>query len=249
MDIKSKAKRGRKSKGSLVTKINIVQDDNIPIIAHLPININDNFEHNNTDNSLLNEKNKEINLLKKKIQLLEKDNDDNLLYNVSEDDTKNTKCWWCRYSFTTPQVSLPEIFYKNKFKTFGVFCSYNCALSYNIDINDESISKRTSLLYYLYKKTYKKDIIINKASDWRVLQDYGGPISIDEFRNNFIMNSFEYNYIKPPFISRLYQIEKISKNKIKTNKKDDYVLKRTKPLNTSKYTLESTMGLKKTINS
>lgn len=240
---KIKNKRGRKPKGKIVDKIFYEQDNTTPIIAHLPISIN------TKNNNIIDNKNKEINILKNKIKELEnkKNDEQNLLFTLSEDNIKNTKCWWCRYSFESPQVCLPETIFRNKIKSFGVFCSYNCALSYNINLNDENISKRSSLLNYLYKKTYNKNVEIIKAPDWKILQDYGGPISIDEYRKNFILNSFEYNYIKPPFISRIYQIEKINKNK-KKPKKNDLVLKRSKPLNTSKYSLESTMGLKKVIN-
>lgn len=222
-------KRGRKPKDKKNDKV-ILNESNV-IISHLPINI-EKTKNNNLNLKI--EKKKEI-------------NEDNKLYCLSEDNLNHSKCWWCRYSFDTPKVTLPETFINNSFSTFGCFCSYNCALSYNISLNDENISKRTSLLYFFFKQTYNKHLKILRAPDWRVLEDFGGTISIDEYRNNFINNSYEFNYIKPPIISRIYQIEKILK---KNNKslKNDLVLKRTKPLRTNKYSLETTMGLKKIVN-
>jgi hypothetical protein len=123
-------------------------------------------------------------------------------------------------------------------------------MAYNIDINDENIAKRTSLIYMMYKKTYKSYRIIKPASSWKILIDFGGPLSIEEFRENLITNSLEYNYIKPPIISRISYIEKIpiKKEDDENVKNEDLVLKRNKPLKSSKYNLESIMGLKKIVN-
>jgi hypothetical protein len=120
-------------------------------------------------------------------------------------------------------------------------------MAHNIDINDENISKRTSLIYMKYKKTYGIFKEIKPASSWKILIDYGGMISIEDFRENLTTNSLEYNYIKPPMISKISYIEKIpiKKDDDNENKTDDYILKRSKPLKSSKYNLESIMGLKK----
>ena len=66
----------------------------------------------------------------------------------------NTKCWWCRYNFNTERVELPENYYNDYFYCIGNFCSYNCATSYNIELNDENVFKRQSLLHLQYKKIY-----------------------------------------------------------------------------------------------
>ncbi len=99
----------------------------------------------------------------------------------------------------------------------------------------------------MYKKTYNYLKQIKTAPSWKVLEDYGGVISIDEFRENLTFNQMDYNYIKPPLISRISYIEKIPiKSEIEDNiKSDDLILKRQKPLKSSKYSLESIMGLKK----
>ena len=248
----SKPRRGRKPKSSIVKKkINIEQKET-PIITHLPITIecsnNDEIFIKNEDNN----KEDEIKRLKKQIKELRKELNDSVIdsdkvYNLDYNDVNEIKCWWCRNEFCTPVVTLPENVFNNKFQTFGHFCSYNCALAYNIEMNDENISKRTSLLHHLYKKTYNESKDIIKAPDWKILKEYGGIETIEQYRKNFIFNTFEYQYLKPPLISRINQIEKTLKNR-KYKKKDEYVLKRSKPLNTSKYTLESTMGLKKIIN-
>lgn len=251
--MESKPRRGRKPKSSIVkNKVNIEKKET-PIITHLPITLD--CSNDNNDIFIKNDKNNkddEIKRLKKQVRELRKELNENtiesdMVYNLEQNDINDVKCWWCRNEFSTPVVTLPENIFNNKIQTFGNFCSYNCALAFNIETNDENISKRTSLLHHLYKKTYSETKEIIKAPDWKILKEYGGIESIEQFRKNFLFNTFEYQYLKPPLISRINQIEKTLNNK-KHKKKDEFVLKRSKPLNTSKYTLESTMGLKKIVN-
>ena len=49
-------------------------------------------------------------------------------------------------------------------------------------------------------------------------------------------------------VSRIAHIEKTPRVVSNIPKKNELVLKRSKPLNSSKYTLETTMGLKKIMN-
>lgn len=253
------SKRGRKSKQSIVPilKSNTINID-IPIIAHLPIDISDIITSDINDLFIKTDIFTSSNILDKEIIFLKKQveelTDKLLKYEntkvcVQQLDESSSKCWWCRYNYNSPNVQLHEHYLNDKFYSIGYFCSYNCAMAFNIDINDENISKRNSLLYLHYKKTYNKDIIIKPAASWKILKDNGGTINITEFRNNFISNKNNYLYIKPPIISRISYVE-IQPNNVenKSANINDLILKRTKPLNSTKYTLESTMGLKKIIN-
>ena len=116
--------------------------------------------------------------------------------------------------------------------------------SYNIDINDEKIWKRNSLLNLLYQKTYSNQVKIKPAPSWKVLKDFGGNLSIEQFRNSLILNDTNYTYLKPPIISQYSQIERKTKKLNKKIKEDHLVLKRSKPLKSTKYSLQSTMGLR-----
>ena len=256
-----KAKRGRKPKSTIIPMLKY--DTKIietPIIVHLPIDYSETIEYNMNDIFIKSEttevisksNDKEIKLLKNKIdELTEKLNKYEKLNKPCINPLLNnsSKCWWDKNYYTTPNVELPEHYYNNMFYGEGHFCSYNCAMAFNIDINDENVSKRNSLLYLHHKRTYKTDIIIVPASSWKILTDFGGSVDIKEFRDNFISNKINYMYIKPPFVSRISYVEKVPINEdpiiIKTN---EYVLKRTKPLNNTKYSLETTIGLKKIIN-
>ena len=255
-------KRGRKPKKTLQVLKKFIEKES-PIIVHLPIDYSDIVDEQNNDIFIKSEpfdtnskdysiNEKENRILKTKIEELneklkkyEKVNKPCVIpiYN------NTSKCWWCRYSYNNTSVELPEHYFNNMFYGIGNFCSYNCAMAYNIDINDENVSKRNSLLHLLYKQTYKEDIVIKPASSWKILKDNGGSINIEEFHENFISNKTNYLYIRPPFVSRISYVEKIPINEtIEVIKTNDFLLKRSKPLNSSKYSLESTIGLKKIVN-
>lgn len=82
------------------------------------------------------------------------------------------------------------------YETEGCFCSFNCCLSWiydqkgifnpNIKMNNLKYSHSEMLLYKMYFDTFQtipKEI--TRAPSWKLLQEYGGFLSIDEFRNSF----------------------------------------------------------------
>lgn len=166
----------------------------------------------------------------------------------------NTKCWWCKNTFDTPSIGIPEIYFKNKFYCFGNFCSYNCALAYNIDSND-NVWKRNSLLNLLYFKTYNIDRKIKAAPHWKLLKEYGGDLTIEDFRKNSLVNTEDFLLLSPPLESRATIYEKCytklnndNKNNIYQKLLDDsdeLILKRNKPLKSSQYSLDKTLFIKK----
>ena len=256
-----KSKRGRRPKVPVnVTKVENLNSDT-PIIAHLPIDLsevineqvdeifikpeNENYRYDNHNDVEVKMLRKKIDELNMRLAKYEKNIKPSIILCEGE-----SKCWWESHSFNTPAVEMPESYFNGKFNCTGKFCSWECMMAYNININDENISKRTSLIYMMYKKTYNSYRIINPASSWKILIAFGGIISIEEFRENLLTNSLDYNYIKPPMISRISYVEKIPIKKDDTNdiKNDDLILKRSKPLKSSKYNLESIMGLKKIVN-
>tara|TARA_B100001093_G_C26695357_1_gene956666 strand:+ start:42 stop:962 length:921 start_codon:yes stop_codon:yes gene_type:complete len=168
---------------------------------------------------------------------------------------KNTKCWWCKNKFECPSVGIPELYFENKFYCTGNFCSYNCALAYNIN-NGDNVWKRTSLLNLLYHKTYSKSSMIKAAPDWKNLKEFGGSMSIEEFRKNSIINTNDYTLLHPPMETRVNTFEKHFKSNYnnKANNSvyqkllddsDELVLKRSKPLKSSQYSLDKTLFIKK----
>jgi len=249
-----KSKRGRRPKVPVIVNKTENLNSDTPIIAHLPIDLSEVINEQVEDIFIKPENNDgEIKFLKKKIDELnlklckyEKNIKPSI---VQCNGSSNKRCWWDTHYYNTPDLEMPDSYFNGIFNCSGKFCSWECMMAYNIDINDENISKRTSLIYMMYKKTYESYRVIKPASSWKILIDFGGVISIEDFRNNFIINSLEYNYIKPPIVSRISYVEKIPiKNENDDNiKNEDLVLKRNKPLKSSKYNLESIMGLKKIV--
>ena len=261
-----KKKRGRKPKGKIIdyNKQKLIKENSeeIPIIAHLELTIDDVLSENlsesekNTSSIFIkNEefnKNNKIKSLENELKILKSKEDSKECSDKTE--YNNVKCWYCRNYFKGPPVRLPENYFKGKFICTGNFCSYNCAMSYNIDLNDEKTSLRNSLINLLYQKTYKKDELIKPSPSWQVLKEYGGILSLEQFRDNLKQNTDEYVYLHPPLISSVSQISKRPKNKKISapmtdvekylSNTEDLILKRSKPLKTSRYSLENTMGLK-----
>lgn len=262
-----KKKRGRKPKNIINKTDNIVTSDenkiseNENIILHLPITINNINDYNNKlNNNLLIINNSDENILKEDdseyiSSIININSNINKINTHVLNFTKNTKCWWCKHKFETPPVQLPEDYYNNIFYCIGNFCSFNCMKSYNLDLNDTLIWKRESLINLIYFLTYSKYIKIVPAPHWLTLIDFGGNLSINEFRMNFYNNSKEFIILHPPLISRQMQIEesyKINKikevpidkvNKIYSDIDSEYMLKRNKNNTNLLSNLEISMGI------
>ena len=171
----------------------------------------------------------------------------------------NISCWWCCHKFDNVPCALPYKYKKDKFHVKGVFCSFNCAASYNFSLNDENVFERYSLLNLMYKKLYYRKIIkINLAPPRESLKLFGGYLSIEEFRNNCLVNDKLFNIIEPPLISIIPKIEEsINHNKefgsvLKLNvnenilqkTQDTLKLKRKKPVFNPNNSLQTFMDLK-----
>ena len=266
-----KKKRGRKPKNQIIIKCdNNIEDldsEKECVICHIPISLD---EVNNTSCLSLFIKEE---LKEKKQDKLEK-NEPLKISNETQSETiknvcntinkitthtvkftKNTKCWWCKNKFTHPAVQLPENYYNNTFYCVGNFCSFNCVKSYNLDLNDTLKWDREGLIHLLYNLTYNEYKEIAYAPSWLTLEEYGGHLTIDEFRKNSIVNTTEFLILHPPLVSRQMQIEesyRVSKlkevsldnvNKLYSEIETDFTIKRTKPIQSSQLNLATTMGL------
>jgi hypothetical protein len=270
-------KRGRKPKNKLIeNKINDIpiNSEDESIIVHLPISLNDvesiyyddiKTEENNifikSESDFTTIKFKEENKSEEtEDKLIEKINQKILGKNLNKINVhniqfkQNTKCLWCKHSFNTLPVEMPEDYYNDTFYCYGHYCSWNCMMAYNIDLNDTATWKRASLINLMFYKTYGffKEII--PAPSWLMLEDFGGILEINDFRNLFINNNKDYLVLHPPMITRQLQIEESYKkslpgivNKIEIFQENDLALKRTKPIDANNFNLEKTMGLRRKV--
>ena len=248
-----KKKRGRKPKGLVNTDNINYKTESESLIFHLPVTIeketNDIFLKKSSVDSVDIKKLKlEIEELKKQNEYLTsklnkiKPSSKKMINYYLTNYTQNTKCWWCKHHFEEHAIGLPENYYDDKFEMIGNFCSFNCAKAYNMDLADNNIWKRNSLLDYLYQLTYNEDKEIHVAPHWKTLTDYGGNLSIEQFRDDFLMNKSEFIYLHPPLVTRKPFIEEINRfNDSEDN--NELVLKRSKPLKSKIKNIRNILGI------
>lgn len=167
-------------------------------------------------------------------------------------------CWWCCHSFNGPPCCLPCNFVNNTFHVIGIFCSPECAAAYNF--NDTNLGydlwERYSLLNFLYRKIYTiNNIKIKLAPPKECLKIFGGNLSINEFRINNTNYNNTYKIVMPPMISIIptQEISEIDSGYSSTNKiyliekekidNNELKLKRSKPFNSQKNTLQKCMKI------
>ena len=104
------------------------------------------------------------------------------------------KCWWCRH--TIPKdwhpLGLPLKYIKatNEFHCEGIFCSFNCIMAHLQQCEMQSFKYRNcgTLVTLLYRDVFGKSCWTERliaAPSWTHLREYGGKLTIEEFRNTF----------------------------------------------------------------
>jgi hypothetical protein len=90
---------------------------------------------------------------------------------------------------------------KNYYLTDGIFCSFNCCMSYIEDNKHKSLYDLSEmLLLKMYHDIYPKKVpVIDEAPHWRKLKQCGGELTIEQFRDSF--NKIEYK--EHGYVSRL----------------------------------------------
>jgi hypothetical protein len=93
--------------------------------------------------------------------------------------------------------------------TDGVFCSFNCCLSFIKDNSHDILYKESySLLHSMYFDLVGKHMAkIIQSPHWRLLKDFGGNLSIEEYRKNLniVDYKFMFNLRDMHSISKVYK--------------------------------------------
>ena len=160
-------------------------------------------------------------------------------------------CWWCCHSFPGAALSMPYKYddRRNKFSVCGNFCSWSCMKSYAID--KYGISRGGIIcgnIIMMRKKMYKQIGSIKPAPYRFMLEEFGGDMTIEQFRKNQTIDDMKPEEIdtKPvvnnviPFVSNTKKMDEI-KNASSNN--SALKLKRNKPLKRDYNNLESALGL------
>lgn len=147
--------------------------------------------------------------------------------------TTNIRCWWDGHAFDTIPFFLPDYYHNSTYYVRGCFCSPNCALAYNLYVmKDAQISMRKSLIYRLYRLMYGIDptekLELSTAGPYELLTEYGGELTIDEFREKNKIGDKDYIKFVPPISPIGIHIQERSTDQPKNE--SGYVLERSKPL-------------------
>ena len=119
----------------------------------------------------------------------------------------NMKCWWCDEQFENIPVYMPNNYKNGVYYVFGLFCSFNCAATYNLRmLNDYKCNARYALLNNLKYSITGDDTPIKLAPERELLKSKGGIYTIERFRNGF-SNISNPQINMPPIIPLVHVID------------------------------------------
>lgn len=131
-----------------------------------------------------------INYISSKLTINYQSHSNSALYTIKESVT-NVQLQYVACADMCDKNSQGEISFGNSskgyYETDGIFCSFNCCLAYIKDNLQNSIYKISEhLIYKLMSEITGCDSnTIWPAPHWRMLEIYGGHLSIEEFRKSF----------------------------------------------------------------
>ena len=118
------------------------------------------------------------------------------------------ECWWCDHEFDNLPVYLVNYYRGGIYYVFGNFCSFNCALKYNVKmLKDFKCETRRALTLGLRSKVTGETGPCKFAKDREMLKKKGGKMSIDKFREGFTFISIDMKMSMPPMIPLMHVIE------------------------------------------
>ena len=187
------------------------------------------------------------------------------------DSYSDIACFYCTEKFQTMPIGIPVRHIRGKYFCRDNFCSFNCASAYIFSGYDMRYHFKKweyySLLCLLAKEIYdmigkengcneKKIIYVKMAEDRNLLKKFGGPLTIEKFREQFYFLDKKYTLLYPPvscmypqtevahYVSVHRQKALLLNNENRFHELNDLRLKRDKPLIQKKNTLEEYMSLK-----
>jgi len=97
----------------------------------------------------------------------------------------HNRCYNCHHKFQNKPFFLPIDYCPktSRYKVCGNYCSPNCVKTYAN--NHKVYYTKSYLVGQMYKKLFGYDYVIKPAPPIEILKEYGGTLSINEFRQNF----------------------------------------------------------------
>lgn len=189
-------KESLKKKGNSTCKINLTNSDYEDSDDD---EICDDCDNNMiTDSSKIKSTKTKISKLESSSKKIVEKNMKVMKYFTNEFDSGNEilispyRCYHCHHNFNNKPFFLP-IDYNcelNRFKVTGNFCSPNCVKTYALNL--KIYHNRIYLIGHMYRKLFGPNYTIKPAPPIQTLKEYGGKLSIEEFRANFD-NSKQYS--------------------------------------------------------
>ena len=159
----------------------------------------------------------------------------------------NIPCFWCTYTFDWLPVCGAEKYHNGIFYVADNFCSFNCWAANNLKRDDNGVWERYTLMKLMYYMINKDsissitDVEINPSGPKELLEKYGGPMTIEDYRKNSKILGREYHKLMPPFMPMTVGFEESTNSKTSSKTmninsflnaaaKDNVVVKRNKPL-------------------
>ena len=147
-------------------------------------NITDFFNKNKKSNCSLNisDEEDETNFKLSRTKVLVHSKKNNMLH-------KNAiRCYYCHHPFDNLPFYIPLKYCEDldRYKLFGNFCSPNCAKSYCL--SNKLLETKLYLLSQFYKKLFGPGFKFTPAPSFLMLKEYGGTLTIEEFRNSRYVN-------------------------------------------------------------
>lgn len=178
-DNKKKIKKERKNN---VECIKIDNKNNKKVKKEKEKNVNNKKEELSIIKSSITEESNERGLFENKIFIY----NINCPFEMNPDNTiilkkTNLGCLWDTYEINDIPYFLPDHIKDGKFYVIGWFCSLNCAVAYNIKLNDNKVLERICLLKYMYNIDGEEHI--TPSPNILVLKKFGGIQNINEYRN------------------------------------------------------------------
>lgn len=122
--------------------------------------------------------------------------------------TPKACCWWDRTPFTTRPIGCPLRYVvatgtdkarfdeklaiagiksdaSDLFETEGVFCSFPCCKAYILSQRSARYNESAALLAQLFSTFYNRPPDYPIAPSWKLLDSYGGHLTIQQFRASF----------------------------------------------------------------
>ena len=169
-------------------------------------------------------------------------------------------CFWCAHKFEGMPCIIPEREVAGVFHVYGNFCCPECSLAYllNETIDPHVRWERIALLHRVYDPNGEHRLFPSPARE--ALQLFGGPLSIESFRETIRGGKVRIDLHMPPMVSILGSIDTKPIDFFDTNLKHGNMggaflqentkraeeglrLKRSKPLKDRDSTLDSVMNI------